>query len=457
MSINRLLIFAFFVAAAGVPGAALTQSPIEGRVNILLAAYRGATTAADLAVIRAGVRSRDPQTARIAIRALGRLERPSAIADLAPSLKSPLPELRAEAADAIAQSARSADRSSSVFALLSGRLEIEPDADVRAVLCESLGRLPYASTSEAARAEDSILGLLSRETGVMDRLGAAKGLEALGRRNRSIRPLGARAIASLRSLFGRRSDPPRVRRLALLALMNAAEGGVIADDLIAQGAGDPDMQVRRLAVRAARSARSDVGLAIVDQARQDQAPMVRSEAANATDDLPSRSPESGADRGANIQGPSAIPPPLVTVQEVERFESARARLTVRNVGTIELALFTSEAPASVLRFVRLAQAGFFNSVLFERPTPDLVVRTRGPEGSSGGPLPAESGPWPHVRGSVGFAAGRSASDARIAIQMTDDPSLDHEQAVFGQVLTGIDVVDRLREGDVIEKIDILAH
>ena len=456
------LFVAIGVAAAGA------QSPIAGRVAILLAAYRGATTSSDLRIVRAGIRSRDPQTARIAIRAIGRLERPAAIADLAPALRSPLPEVRAEAADAIAQAARGLNRTvskhpslsaASVLSLLTMRLDVEAEQNVRAMLCESLGRVPYSSAADVMRAEDAILGLLNRENSVMDRLGVAKGLEALARTSRPLRPLGARSVVSLRSLLGLRGDPPRVRRLALQALINAADGGVIADDLIVQGAGDQDMQVRRLAVRAAASARSEVGLAIVKQALRDPAPIVRSEAlaaANAAVDAYSRSPEGARDeeRAQPAAGRASMPP--ITVEEVAHLEAARARLTVRAIGTIELALFTAETPASVIRFVRLAEAGFYNGLTFDALTPEGIVQTRAagaPADTS--PLPDETSPWPHVRGSLGFAAARGTTDGRIAIQIADDPSLDHERAVFGQVLAGIDVVDRLREGDVIEKLDIL--
>src|SRR3979411_2580786 len=75
------------------------------RVPILAAEDRRAPTAGDLATIRAGVHSGDATTVRIAIRALGRLERPELMADIVPGLRHPLPEVRAEAANAIAQAA----------------------------------------------------------------------------------------------------------------------------------------------------------------------------------------------------------------------------------------------------------------------------------------------------------------------------------------------------------------
>src|SRR5262245_16709571 len=73
------------------------------RLAILEAEDRRAPTAGDLATIRAGARSRDPETAVLAVRALGRLERPGLVPDILPSLRNQLPEVRAEAANALGQ------------------------------------------------------------------------------------------------------------------------------------------------------------------------------------------------------------------------------------------------------------------------------------------------------------------------------------------------------------------
>src|SRR5260221_482393 len=82
------------------------QSARPTQVAILEVEDRRASTARDLAVIRAGLNSPDGQTQRIALRALGRLERPQLISDIVPALKAALPEIRAEAANAIGQAAQ---------------------------------------------------------------------------------------------------------------------------------------------------------------------------------------------------------------------------------------------------------------------------------------------------------------------------------------------------------------
>ncbi len=95
-----------------MPAPAAAQVINASRLAILQAEERRAGSAADLATIRAGARSADPQTVRIAIRALGRLERPALIPDILPALTSRYAEVRAEAANAVAQAASGLKRGS---------------------------------------------------------------------------------------------------------------------------------------------------------------------------------------------------------------------------------------------------------------------------------------------------------------------------------------------------------
>src|SRR5258706_6473422 len=74
---------------AAIPVARLAG---QGRLAILQAEDRRAPTAQDVAIIRSGVRSADAQTARVAVRALGRLERPALIPDILPPLSALVPE-----------------------------------------------------------------------------------------------------------------------------------------------------------------------------------------------------------------------------------------------------------------------------------------------------------------------------------------------------------------------------
>ena len=133
---------------------------------------------------------------------------------------------------------------------------------------------------------------------------------------------------------------------------------------------------------------------------------------------------------------------------------------MRALGTFELMLFTSEAPATVLRFAHLAEAGYYNGLSFHRVVPDFVIQGGSPGANEyigdAAFMRDEVGQWPHVRGAVGISTrGRDTGDAQIFIDLVDNPRLNHEYTVFAQVLNGMDVIDQVLEGDVIEKIEIV--
>ena len=275
-------------------GCFICVRPLEAqtRLAVLQAEDHRAKTASELATIRAGARSSDPQIRRMALRALGRLERPVLIPDILPALRNPLPETRAEAANAVGQAAAgwktprpAGDERAfaAAVAALTSRLQVETEADVRSAIDETIGRLPYASASAVEAAERTLIDAAGRRDSVADRLGVVKGFEALVRLNLKTRPPGADAVALLTRLAGaapgEATTGARVRRLALEALSSAHAAG---DDLLAAAARDPDAQVRRLAVREAAGSPAtppnEPRAAIVAAASTDTSPMVRIEA-----------------------------------------------------------------------------------------------------------------------------------------------------------------------------------
>ena len=287
-----VLSWPFFI----VPGLACAQDAPGARAGptrlaVLLADDRRGAAPRDLAVLRSGAHSGDVVTVRAAVRALGRLERPALIPDIAPALRHALPEIRAEAANAIGQAAQGwkRDRPASPAALdaavaaLTNRLKVEAEPDVRAVIAESLGRIPFTLVAQAEAAERTLVDLAAHATSLADRLGVAKGLEAFVRINRALRPPGAEAISLLQRLVpqapGERATGARVRRLALEALISAA---TINDDVLRAATLDPDAQVRRIAMRAAVTRPpSAVGMAAVDAGLDDASALVRVEALRA--------------------------------------------------------------------------------------------------------------------------------------------------------------------------------
>src|SRR6476661_237537 len=228
-----------------VPGVldAQEESPAAARTTrlaVLQAEDRRAPTPRDLAIIRSGLHGGAAQTVRVAVRALGRLERPALIPDILPSLRHALPEIRAEAANAIAQAAQgwksqppAAAAIDGASSALAARLKIEAEPDVREAICDALGRLPYVDAAQAAAAERVLLEMSTRAEALTDRLGVAQGLEGLARTQRKVRGLGDEAAVLLRRLAlpvkGEAITGARVRRLALEALTTAA--AVDADTL----------------------------------------------------------------------------------------------------------------------------------------------------------------------------------------------------------------------------------
>jgi cyclophilin family peptidyl-prolyl cis-trans isomerase len=151
---------------------------------------------------------------------------------------------------------------------------------------------------------------------------------------------------------------------------------------------------------------------------------------------------------------------VLSTEELRRLAAPRARITIRDLGRFDIALFTSEASATVLRFAALAESGYYNGLTFHRVVPNFVVQGGSPAANEYVGLSEfmrdEVGLWPHVRGAVGLSTrGRDTGDAQFFIDLVDNPRFDHEYTVFGQILNGIEIVERILEGDVIDRVEII--
>src|SRR5262249_42841508 len=76
--------------------------------------------------------------------------------------------------------------------------------------------------------------------------------------------------------------------------------------------------------------------------------------------------------------PHADRPSELNADDLRRLAAPRARITMRGIGTFELALFTAHAPATVLRFARLAESGYYNGLTFHRVVPNFVIQGGSP-------------------------------------------------------------------------------
>jgi cyclophilin family peptidyl-prolyl cis-trans isomerase len=137
---------------------------------------------------------------------------------------------------------------------------------------------------------------------------------------------------------------------------------------------------------------------------------------------------------------------------------AVARLET-NRGTVVLELLGNEAPGTVANFVTLARNGYYNGLTFHRVVPDFVVQGGDPRGDGwGGPgytIRCEYNPLRYTRGTVGMAlSGKDTGGSQFFITHSDQPHLDGRYTIFGRVSEGMDIVDTIQVGDVINEVTI---
>lgn len=132
-----------------------------------------------------------------------------------------------------------------------------------------------------------------------------------------------------------------------------------------------------------------------------------------------------------------------------------------NKGSIHVTLTPNETPVTVASFANLAQRGYFDGIKFHRVVPNFVIQGGDPTGTgSGGPgYRFEDEFHPSLRhdraGILSMAnAGPRTNGSQFFITHGPTPHLDNRHSVFGHVTEGQDVVDAIREGDVMESVTI---
>lgn len=140
-------------------------------------------------------------------------------------------------------------------------------------------------------------------------------------------------------------------------------------------------------------------------------------------------------------------------------------------GTIEFETYPEEAPKTVARVLELVKKNFYNGLRFHRAEPKFVIQVGDPQtrnmqmkdwwGRSGFGKPigvAEiTRKRRHVRGAVAMAyAGTDprAADSQFYILLRNAPELDAKYTVFGRVISGLGIADRIQRGDVLKKASV---
>jgi peptidylprolyl isomerase len=122
-------------------------------------------------------------------------------------------------------------------------------------------------------------------------------------------------------------------------------------------------------------------------------------------------------------------------------------------GRVVIGLRRDLAPKTVARIKALAREGFYDGIVFHRVIGGFMAQTGDPTGTgtggSGQRLAAEFSKAPHRRGTVSMARAQhpDSADSQFFICFADAPFLDGQYTVWGEVVDGMDLVDKIKRGD----------
>ncbi len=148
-------------------------------------------------------------------------------------------------------------------------------------------------------------------------------------------------------------------------------------------------------------------------------------------------------------------PKKFTAQEIKKMSETSAVIET-NFGNITLKFFPDVAPGHVQNFIDLAKKGFYDGTTFHRVIPGFMIQGGDPNSKNpdkrthgmGGPgytIKAEFNNRPHKRGTLSMAraANPDSAGSQFFICVKDSPFLDRQYTVFGEVTSGMDVVDKI--------------
>jgi len=141
-------------------------------------------------------------------------------------------------------------------------------------------------------------------------------------------------------------------------------------------------------------------------------------------------------------------PKAATPEEIKKMATTTAILETK-FGNITLKFFPDVAPGHVKNFLDLAKKGFYNNTIFHRVIPGFMIQGGDPSGNgTGGPgytIKAEFNERPHKRGILSMARTNMPDTAgsQFFICVADRPDLDRQYTVFGEVVSGMEVVDKI--------------
>jgi peptidyl-prolyl cis-trans isomerase B (cyclophilin B) len=156
--------------------------------------------------------------------------------------------------------------------------------------------------------------------------------------------------------------------------------------------------------------------------------------------------------------PYSLPSPT----ELNKIQSA---IIYTSKGNIYLDLFPSDAPTHVANFKYLADTGFYRNLRFHLYFPGYVIQGGSPDGQAGGgpgwSLPPEFSARTHEAGTLGMARQpdyinpqRRSNGSQFHLLLAEAPHMNGSYTVFGKVIKGMDVLYKLRKGDLIRDVRV---
>ena len=142
--------------------------------------------------------------------------------------------------------------------------------------------------------------------------------------------------------------------------------------------------------------------------------------------------------------------------KVDKNGLSEERVTLKTIhGNITFKLYPKKAPNTVTRIIELVNQGFYDGVKFHRVVKNFVIQAGDPTGTgsggSGKKLKAEFNDIQHIRGTVAMArtTDPDSADSQFYIALTTVPHLDRKYTVFGQVIDGLNILEKIQKDDVI--------
>jgi len=132
-------------------------------------------------------------------------------------------------------------------------------------------------------------------------------------------------------------------------------------------------------------------------------------------------------------------------------------------GVMKIEFFEKDAPNTVKNFVDLAERNYYDGLIFHRVIPDFVIQGGCPDGTgAGGPgytidCELDGDNQHHDRGVLSMAhAGRNTGGSQffICLSRQNTAHLDRNHTCFGKVVEGLEVIDKIQQGDTMDKVII---